>query len=115
MPPRRDVVSVLFNSKAACATCHTPPTYTDVLSGPDPSVPFLHDPAEVGTEAFFAERTATGQYRTSPLRGIWQHPPYFHDGSAADLLAVVNHYDAWFRLNLSAPQKADLVEFLKSL
>jgi len=31
------------------------------------------------------------------------------------LLAVVNHYDALFGLNLSAQQKADLVEFLKSL
>jgi mono/diheme cytochrome c family protein len=105
----------LFNGKAACAACHKPPTYTDVSSGPDPSVPFLHDPAEVGTEAFYAARSATGKYRTSPLRGIWQHPPYFHDGSAADLLAVVNHYDALFKLHLSAQQKGDLVEFLKSL
>jgi cytochrome c peroxidase len=78
-------------------------------------VPFLHDPAEVGTEPLYATRSATGKYRTSPLRGIWQHPPYFHDGSAADLLAVVIHYDTLFGLNLSARQKADLVEFLKSL
>jgi cytochrome c peroxidase len=78
-------------------------------------VPFLHDPAEVGTEPFYAARSATGRYRTSPLRGIWQHPPYFHDGSAATLLDVVNHYDQHFGLNLSAKQKADLVEFLKSL
>jgi mono/diheme cytochrome c family protein len=105
----------VFHGKAGCATCHTPPTYTDVSSGPDPRVPFLHDPAEVGTEPFYAARSATGKYRTSPLRGIWQHPPYFHDGSAATLLAVVNHYDERFRLNLSAQQKADLVEFLKSL
>jgi len=105
----------LFHGKAACATCHTPPTYTDVLGGPDPSIPFLHDPAEVGTEPFYAARSATRKYRTSPLRGIWQHPPYFHDGSAATLLAVVNHYDDVFGLNLSAQQKADLVEFLKSL
>jgi cytochrome c peroxidase len=105
----------LFHGKAQCATCHMPPTYTDVSSGPDPSVPFLHDPAEVGTEPFYAARTATGKYRTSPLRGIWQHPPYFHDGSAANLLAVVNHYDQRFALHLSPSQKADLVEFLKSL
>ena len=105
----------LFHGKADCARCHQPPTYTDVSSGPDPTVPLLHDPAEVGTEALYAARSATGQYRTSPLRGIWQHPPYFHDGSAADLLAVVNHYDDVFGLNLSAQQKADLVEFLKSL
>jgi hypothetical protein len=105
----------LFHGKADCARCHIPPTYTDVLSGPDPRVPFLHDPAEVGTEPFYAARSATGKYRTAPLRGIWQHPPYFHDGSAATLLAVVNHYDELFGLNLSAQQKADLVEFLKSL
>jgi hypothetical protein len=37
------------------------------------------------------------------------------DGSAKDLLAVVNHYDQLFALHLTAAQKADLVEFLKSL
>ena len=105
----------LFHSQARCATCHIPPTYTDVLSGPDPRVPFLHEPAETGSEPFYAARSATGKYRTSPLRGIWQHPPYFHDGSAATLLDVVNHYDQHFGLDLSARHKADLVEFLKSL
>jgi len=105
----------LFHGKAQCATCHIPPTYTDVLSGPDSSTPFLHEAAEVGAEPVYATRTANGKYRTSPLRGIWQHPPYFHDGSAATLLAVVDHYDQHFKLNLSASQKADLVEFLKSL
>ena len=105
----------IFHGKAQCATCHLPPTYTDVSSGPDPNVPVLHDFDEIGAERFYAERSATKQYRTSPLRGIWQHPPYFHDGSAATLLAVVNHYDEVFKLNLSPSQKADLVEFLKSL
>jgi mono/diheme cytochrome c family protein len=105
----------VFNGNAGCATCHKPPTYTDVLSGPDPDTAVLHDPTEVGTEPHYAERSATKQYRTTPLRGIWQHPPYFHDGSAADLPAVVDHYDRQFGLNLSAQEKADLVEFLKSL
>jgi cytochrome c peroxidase len=63
----------------------------------------------------YAARSATGQYRTTPLRGLSQHAPYFHDGSAPDLLSVVNHYDRVFALNLTAAQKADLVEFLKSL
>jgi hypothetical protein len=105
----------VFNGEAGCATCHKPPTYTDVLSGPDPTVPLLHDPTEVGTEPHYAERSATKQYRATPLRGIWQRPPYFHDGSAADLPAVVDHYDQQFGLNLSAQEKADLVQFLKSL
>jgi CxxC motif-containing protein (DUF1111 family) len=105
----------LFRQQAGCATCHQGANFTDVLSGPDQTVPFLHDPAEVGMEAGYAARTATGKYRTTPLRGLWQHAPYFHDGSAPDLLAVVNHYNNLFALNLTAAQKADLVEFLKSL
>jgi mono/diheme cytochrome c family protein len=105
----------LFRNEAGCATCHQSPNFTDVLSGPTRTVPFLHDPAEVGTDPAYAARTATGQYRTTPLRGLWQHAPYFHDGSAPNLLAVVNHYNQLFSLNLTAAQKADLVEFLKSL
>jgi len=57
----------------------------------------------------------TGLYRTTPLRALWQHPPYFHDGSAPDLLAVVNHYNTLFTLGLTDQQKSDLVEFLKTL
>jgi hypothetical protein len=105
----------LFRNEAGCATCHEAPNFTDVLSGPDRTVPFLHDPADVGMDPGYAARTATGKYRTTPLRGLIHHAPYFHDGSAANLLAVVNHYDEHFRLNLTAAQKADLVEFLKSL
>lgn len=105
----------LFRNEARCSTCHQAPTFTDVLSGPTRSVPFLHDPTEVGMDPGYAERTATGKYRTTPLRALWQHAPYFHDGSAPDLLAVVNHYDQLLGLNLTAVQKADLVEYLKSL
>ena len=105
----------LFEGRARCAQCHVPPTYTDVRNGPDPNVPLLHAPTAVGTEPVYASRSVTGMYRTSPLRGIWQHPPYFHDGSAPDLLAVVNHYNTFFSLGLTNAQKADLVEFLKSL
>lgn len=105
----------IFTGTARCATCHVPPTYTDVLRGPDPRTPFLHNPAEVGADPRYAERSATGRYRTTPLRALWQHAPYFHDGSAPDLLAVVNRYDAWFGLGLTEAQKTDLVQFLKSL
>jgi hypothetical protein len=103
----------LFYNEARCATCHSGPAYTDVSSAR--RGPFLHDAAEIGQDPRYAERSATGKYRTTPLRALWQHAPYFHDGSAPDLLSVVNHYDAHFGLNLSDEQKADLVEFLKSL
>jgi len=63
----------------------------------------------------YARESATGAYRTTPLRGLLRHPPYFHDGSAKDLKAVVSHYNRVFRLRLTGPQQADLVEYLKSL
>ncbi len=103
----------IFRNEAQCATCHTGPALTDVLSGD--VIPLLHEPSEVGTEPMYARRTATKKYRTTPLRALFQHAPYFHDGSARDLPAVVEHYNRHFSLNLTPAQKADLVEFLKSL
>ena len=105
----------VFSNEARCANCHRGPNFTDVLSGPAGAAPFLHDPAEVGMDPTYAIRSATGKYRTTPLRGLQQHAPYFHDGSAEDLAAVVEHYNQLFGLKLTAGQKADLVEYLKSL
>jgi hypothetical protein len=105
----------LFDGRAGCASCHEGPSFTDVRNGRKRTVPFLHEPSEVGQDAGYAARSATGKFRTTPLRGLWQHAPYFHDGSAADLPAVVDHYDELFDLDLTARQKADLVEYLKSI
>ena len=105
----------VFNGDGRCSGCHIPPTYTDVLSGPDPTVPLLHAFSDIGMDRRYADRSATKLYRTTPLRALWQHPPYFHDGSAPDLRAVVEHYDEALTLRLTRRQKADLVEFLKSL
>ena len=103
----------IFRHEARCASCHSGPALTDVLRGR--RLPFLHDPSEVGTEPMYAARSATGKYRTTPLRALWQHAPYFHDGSARDLPAVVDHYNRLFSLNLTDAEKRDLVEFLKSI
>ncbi len=40
---------------------------------------------------------------------------FYHDGRFATLLDVINHYNNFKKLNLSEPEKKDLVEFLKSL
>ena len=100
---------VFFNHVAKCSTCHNPPTYTDVNLG------ILHAPAETGMDPLYASRSATKKYRTTPLRALWQHPPYFHDGSAATLDEVVEHYVDELGLHLSRNQQRDLVEFLKTL
>jgi hypothetical protein len=98
----------LFEGKARCSTCHSGPRFTDVDTR-------LHAPSEVGTSPVLAQRSVTGQYRTTPLRGVWQHPPYFHDGSAATLADVVRHYDRQLSLQLSTAEIADLEQYLKSL
>ena len=98
---------MLFNR--TCATCHVGGSGTDNDSGK------LHKPAETGVDGAYAARTANKAYRTTPLRALWQHPPYFHDGSAATLQDVVAHYDRARDLRLSAEQQADVVEYLKSL
>ena len=40
---------------------------------------------------------------------------YYHDGRFLTLLDVVNHYNTHFSLGLTAQEKLDLVEYLKSL
>ena len=63
----------------------------------------------------YASRSATKQYRTAPLKGVWQHPPYFHNGMARNLEDVVQTYNTKQALGLTGTQKSDLVEYLKSL
>jgi cytochrome c5 len=92
-----------------CASCHVGGSGTDNNTG------VLHQASETGMDGAYAARTRNKAYRTTPLRGLLQHPPYFHDGSAATLAEVVAHYDKARHLNLTAEQQRDLVEYLKSL
>jgi hypothetical protein len=110
-----------------CASCHVGVTGTDnngaaqasdVTPGGDAPAPAtvkgkMHAPAETGMDPQYAERWMSGGYRTTPLRGLMHHAPYFHDGSAATLEDVVNHYEQTLKIRLTKRQKADLVEFLK--
>jgi cytochrome c peroxidase len=100
----------VFDGPGKCASCHMPPIFTD--SGWN-----LHTPAEICTDAFTANRSPTGMYRTTPLRGVSTHGQggYYHDGRFATLDAVVAHYNSCMSLGLSTGQQADLVQYLKSL
>jgi cytochrome c peroxidase len=51
----------------------------------------------------------------STLRDLAARAPYFHDGSAATLMDVVNFYDRRFSIGLSAQDKIDFVNFLNAL
>lgn len=100
----------VFSGKARCATCHVPPLFTEPGNN-------LHAPSEIGIDAFQADRSPTHMYRTAPLAGLWTHEKggFYHDGRFATLLDVVNHYDTFFKLNLTAQEKNDLIQYLRGL
>jgi mono/diheme cytochrome c family protein len=100
----------LFNAKAKCASCHVPPLFTE------PGHP-LHSPKEMGIDSFQADRSPTRMYRTAPLAGLWTHQKggFYHDGRFGTLAEVLGHYDRHFKLQLTDPEKVDLMEYLKSL
>jgi len=104
----------LFAGVAGCAACHSGPEFTDANTRLHPASDSMGEPEAAGV-ASYASRSATKQYRTAPLKGVWQHAPYFHNGSAATLTDVVNTYNTRRSLGLTPGQTADLVEYLKSL
>lgn len=128
----------VFEGQAKCSSCHSGSSFTDVNTFG------LHPPgASVALDKNYIKFSATKQWRSTPLKGIWMHPPYFHDGSGAlnratgkckdgsdigrlagatdrvrqDLACVVNRYNDSKQLNLGLTdaQRVDLVEYLKSL
>jgi len=56
-----------------------------------------------------------GKFKGPILRGLASRAPYFHNGSAATLLDVVNFYDQRFKIGFTQQQKQDLVNFLNTL
>ena len=96
----------LFRGKAGCISCHLGPNLTDEE---------LHQTG--------AGRLDNGKiFKTPGLRQIAEAAPYFHDGSAPTLEAVIGHYDKGEAndpeirpLHLSPEEKRALVDFLKAL
>ena len=100
----------LFFGKAQCATCHTPPYYTDNL---------MHD---LKVERFYKTQTINGMVatkqgpiKTFPLRGIKDSPPYFHDGRLLTLEDTVEFFNLVLELKLNEEEKKSLVAFMHQL
>jgi cytochrome c peroxidase len=100
----------LFHGKAQCASCHTPPYYTDNT---------MHN---LRSERFFKPRvingmmaSADGPIKTFPLRGIKDSPPYLHDGRLLTLEDTVEFFNLVLETKLAADEKTDLVAFLRAL
>src|SRR3954465_1572069 len=102
----------LFDGGAGCASCHLGPTYSEPGWN-------MHAPGEVCEDGFQASRSPENAYRTTPLGGLGQRNlqdhRFYHDGRFTSLGQVVDHYNSCDHLGLSASQKSDLVEYLKSL
>ena len=101
--------ATVFNGKGKCASCHlgsigTEPGYN------------AHTPSEICIDSFQADRGPDGTYVTAPLQALFTRSKrgFYHDGRFPTLLAVVNHYNSCFKLGLTAQEKSDLVQFLKS-
>lgn len=105
---------LLFNGKGQCVSCHSGPKSTDANERLHELSETVGEPEPNGAPSY-ASRTATKQYRTTPLRGLWQHPPYFHNGKAATPEEVVEIYNERKALGLSAAEVADLAQYLRSL
>lgn len=102
---------ILFTGTAQCASCHTGTSFTDANERLHAVTASMAEPENPS----YASRSATKMYRTTPLRGAWQHPPYFHDGSAATLDDVVGTYNQRLNLGLTPQDIADIAHYLKSL
>lgn len=101
---------ILFYGKAKCASCHTPPYFTDNL---------MHD---LQVERFYTPQTINGQFiraegpmKTFVLRGIKDSPPYLHDGRLLTLEDVVEFFNLIDQTKLTSEEKKDLVAFLRQL
>ena len=100
----------VFFGKGQCATCHTPPYYTDNL---------MHN---LKVERFFKEVTingrkasADGPIKTFALRGIKDSPPYLHDDRLLTLDDTVEFFNLVLELKLNEQEKKDLVDFMRAL
>jgi cytochrome c peroxidase len=104
---------------------------TTTVAGADFSVngPFSDDPHTTRNGNFCRETIAPGRWRTKSLRQVAETAPYFRDGQAATLDDVIEFYDRGgdpegtfpggpkeiLPLRLSAKEKSQLKEFLKTL
>jgi hypothetical protein len=103
--------ALVFGGKGKCASCHVPPLFTE----PGWS---MHTAEEMGIDDFQASRSPDKKYyRTTPLKGLFTRskPGFYHDGRFANLGAVIDHYQQVLHLELSATDRSDLIEYLKSL
>ena len=79
---------------------------------PDGTVVITNDP---GAALITGKCADIGRFTVPTIRSLPARAPYFHDGSAATVMDIVNFYDKRFTIGLNDQQKQDLVNFLNAL
>lgn len=100
----------IFFGKGQCATCHTPPYYTDNLMHNLQAERFFKEVAVNGRRA-----SVDGPIKTFPLRGIKDSPPFLHDDRLLTLEDTVEFFNLILELKLNEQEKQDLVAFMQAL
>lgn len=73
---------------------------------------FTHDP---GRALITGRCIDVGSITMQQLRGLSGRAPYFANGSAKDIGALVDYYDRRFKINYSKQERQDLINFLSVL
>lgn len=55
------------------------------------------------------------KFKTPNIRGLAARAPYFHNGIAADIPAIIDHYEAALGFDFTDQEEADLAAFLAAL
>jgi cytochrome c peroxidase len=116
----------IWREKAGCGSCHAGILLTD-LQYHNVGIGMDKEEPDIGRVKVTGKEADTGAFKTPTLRDITRSAPYFHDGSVATLEEAVdlmlsggveNPYLDTKNLQpveLTAEEKADLIEFLGSL
>ena len=100
----------VFFGKGQCASCHTPPYYTDNLMH-NLRTEHFHKPVMINGRMAAGD----GPIKTFPLRGIKDSPPYLHDGRLLTLEDTVEFFNLVLEVKLNAQEKEALTAFLRCL
>ena len=73
---------------------------------------YTHDP---GRALISGRCTDVGAITMQQFRGLSARAPYFSNGSAKDIKALIDYYDKRFEINYTDQEKQDLVNFLSVL
>lgn len=116
----------LFTGKAGCANCHSGVLFTD-LQYHNVGIGMNSEEPDPGRVKVTGDEKDTGAFKTPTLRDITKSAPYFHDGSVATLEEAVDQMLAGGidnpyldrenlkKVDLTAEERSDLLEFLKTL